>query len=157
MAVKKLNYYLEDADITLMSDHLPLKKFLQRNTMNTKVNNWAVEISVHRIKFRYIKGIKNTLTDTMSRLIKIDPEIKLEEEEEGKEYGYTIFEGLPPILTKQQINSLMMGEITLEELQDLNQNDQIDPVTSKEQEENEAKITPLLQKQNQNGDTNQNK
>ena len=36
MAVKKLNYYLEDADVTLMSDHLPLKKFLQRNTMNTK-------------------------------------------------------------------------------------------------------------------------
>ena len=79
MAVKKLVYYLEDADVTLMSDHLPLKKFLQRNTMNTKVNNWAVEISAHRIKFKYIKGIKNTLADTMSRLIKIDPEMKLEE------------------------------------------------------------------------------
>ena len=156
MAVRKLNYYLEDADVILMSDHLPLKKFLQRNTMNTKVNNWAVEISAHRIKFKYIKGIKNTLADTMNRLIKIDPEMKLEEEE-GKEYGYAIFKGLPPILTKQDINSLMIGETTLEELQGLNQNDQIDPVTSKEQEEIEAKITPLLQKQSQNGDTNQNK
>ena len=58
MAVKKLNYYLEDADVTLMSDHLPLKRFLERNTMNTKVNNWAVEISVHRIQFRYIKELK---------------------------------------------------------------------------------------------------
>ena len=28
MSVKKLIYYLEDADITLRSDHLPLKKFL---------------------------------------------------------------------------------------------------------------------------------
>ena len=156
MAVKKLNYYLEDADVTLMSDHLPLKKFLQRNTMTTKVNNWAVDISAHRIKFKYIKGIKNTLADTMSRLIKIDPEMKLEEEE-GKEYGYAIFEGLPPILTKQEINSLMMGETTLEELQDMNQNDQIDPVTSKEQEEIEAKIAPLLQRQSQNGDVTQNK
>ena len=28
MSVKKLSYYLQDADITLRSDHLPLKKFL---------------------------------------------------------------------------------------------------------------------------------
>ena len=27
MSIKKLTYYLEDADITLKSDHLPLKKF----------------------------------------------------------------------------------------------------------------------------------
>ena len=40
MSVKKLNYYLEDADIILRSDHLPLKKFLEKNTLNTKVNNW---------------------------------------------------------------------------------------------------------------------
>ena len=40
MLIKKLTYYLEDAEITLRSDHLPLKRFLQRNTLNTKVNNW---------------------------------------------------------------------------------------------------------------------
>ena len=34
MSVKKLTYYLEDADITLRSDHLPLKKFLAKNTLN---------------------------------------------------------------------------------------------------------------------------
>ena len=39
MSIKKLTYYLEDAEITLRSDHLPLKRFLQRNTLNTKVNN----------------------------------------------------------------------------------------------------------------------
>ena len=32
MSIKKLAYYLEDADITLCSDHLPLKKFLAKNT-----------------------------------------------------------------------------------------------------------------------------
>ena len=73
MSIKKLNYYLEDAEIILMCDHLPLKKFLKRNTLNSKVNNWAVELSAHKIEFRYIKGIKNTLADTMSRLIQIDP------------------------------------------------------------------------------------
>ena len=29
MSIKKLIYYLEDAEITLRSDHLPLKRFLQ--------------------------------------------------------------------------------------------------------------------------------
>ena len=30
MSIKKLAYFLEDADITLQSDHLPLKKFLAK-------------------------------------------------------------------------------------------------------------------------------
>ena len=40
MSIKKLAYYLEDVDITLRSDHLPLKKFLAKHTLNSKVNNW---------------------------------------------------------------------------------------------------------------------
>ena len=44
MSIKKLMYYLKDADVTLRSDHLPLKKFLAKNTLNSKVNNWAIEI-----------------------------------------------------------------------------------------------------------------
>ena len=71
MSIKKLAYYLEDADITLRSDHLPLKKFLAKNTLNSKVNDWAIEILPFRITFKYIKGIKNTLADTMSLLIKL--------------------------------------------------------------------------------------
>ena len=46
MPIKKLTNYLEDAEITLRSDHLPLKRFLQRSTLNTKVNNWAVDLSI---------------------------------------------------------------------------------------------------------------
>ena len=77
MSIKKLTYYLEDTEITLRSDRLPLKRFLQRNTLNTKVNNWAVEISPFKITFEYIKCIKNTLVDTMSRLIALDPDNQL--------------------------------------------------------------------------------
>ena len=99
MSVKKLSYYLQDADIILRSDHLPLKKFLSKNTLNTKLNNLAIEISPYRIQFEYIKGIKNTLADTMSRLIKITPEIELEPEPTGQEYGYKVFEELQPIET----------------------------------------------------------
>ena len=92
MSTKKLTYYLEDADITLRSDHLPLKKFLAKNTLNSKVNNWAIEMSPLRITFVYIKGIKNTLADTMSRLIDIDPQIQPEPEPEGYEFGYYMFD-----------------------------------------------------------------
>ena len=97
MSIKKLAYYLEDADITLRSDHLPLKKFLAKNTLNSKVNNWAIKISPFWITFEYIKGIKNTLADTMSCLINIDPQIQSEPEPEGHEFGYYTFDPLPAL------------------------------------------------------------
>ena len=108
MSIKKLAYYLEDADITLRSDHLPLKKFLAKNTLNSKVNNWAIEISPFRITFEYIKGIKNTLADTMSCLINIDPQIQLEPEPEGHEFGYYTFDPLPA-LEVQDIQTPSIG------------------------------------------------
>ena len=101
-SIKKLSYYLEDAEINLRSDHLPLKKFLQKNTLNTKVNNSAVEISPYKIQFEYIKGIKNTLADTMSRLIQIDSEAKLCPEQEGYEFGYYAFEDMEPVKCEVQ-------------------------------------------------------
>ena len=99
MSIKKLTYYLEDVEITLRSDHLPLKRFLQRNTLNTKVNNWAVEISPFKITFEYIKGI-NTLVDTMSRLIALDSDNQLVDKPEGFEYGYYAFDNIDPIKTQ---------------------------------------------------------
>ena len=68
-----------------------------------------------------------------------------------------IFEGLPPILTKQEINSLMIGKTTLEEIMDLKQNDQINSLTSEAQQEVEAKIAPSLSNQNQSENTTQDK
>ena len=106
MSIKKLTYYLEDAEITLRSDHLPLKRFLQRNTLNTKVNNWAVEISPFKITFEYIKGIKNTLADTMSRLVALDPDNQLVDEPEGFEYGYYALNNIDPIKTQVEVNEM---------------------------------------------------
>ena len=96
-SIKKLAYYLEDADITLRSDHLPLNKFLAKNTLNSKVNNWAIEISPFCITFKYIKGIKNTLADTRIQLINIDPQIQQDSEPEGYEFGYYTFDTLPAL------------------------------------------------------------
>ena len=44
MSVRSLSFYVTDAEVTIRSDHLPLKKFLNKQTMNSKVNNWAVEL-----------------------------------------------------------------------------------------------------------------
>ena len=100
MSVKKLSFYIDTAKITVKSNHLPLKKFLEKNTLNSKVNNWAVELESQNITFEYIPGIQNTLADTLSRLIKMDENIKLQPEEEGKEFGYFPFEELPPVSTQ---------------------------------------------------------
>ena len=97
MSIKKLAYYLEDADITLRSDHLSLRKLLAKNTLNFKVSNWAIEISPFCITFKYIKRIKNTLANTMSRLIDIDLQVQPECEPEGYEFGYYTFDTLPAL------------------------------------------------------------
>ena len=96
MSVKKLSFYLDSAQITLRSDHLPLKKFLEKNTMNAKVNNWAVELESQNINFEFITGTKNVLADTLSRLIELDKSIKLPEEEP------VYYLGTPPLRNSPQ-------------------------------------------------------
>ena len=110
MSVKKLSFYIDTAKITVRSDHLPLKKFLEKNTLNSKVNNWAVELESQNITFEYIPGIWNTLADTLSRLIEMDENIKLQLEEEGKEFGYFPFEELP-LVTTQVVEEVIKCEI----------------------------------------------
>ena len=110
MSVKKLSFYIDTAKITVKSDRLPLKKFLEKNTLNSKVNNWAVELESQNITFEYIPRIRNTLADTLSRLKEMDENIKLQPEEEGKEFGYFPFEELPPVTT-QVIDEVIECEI----------------------------------------------
>ena len=97
LSVRKLSFYLTGADVLIRSDHLPLKRFLHRNTQNIKVDNWAVELETYSLKFEYIQGIKNTLADTLSQLININPDVELPEEKPGQEFRYNFLEDLPPI------------------------------------------------------------
>ena len=76
MSVKKSTFYLTGHEITLRSDHLPLKKFLRKMTLNDTVNNWSTEIESFNINFVHISGKDNVLADTLSRLIDIDPDLK---------------------------------------------------------------------------------
>ena len=110
LSVKKLAFYITDADITLRSDHLSLRKFLQKNTLNDKVNNWAVKLEMYRIKFVHIKGKSNVLTNILSRLIFIDPDVKLEPELVGHEFGQYCFEELPKA-SSYTVNEIITGTV----------------------------------------------
>ena len=90
-----LSFYLTDADVLLKSDHLPLKKFLQKNTLNNKVNNSAMELEAFNIRFEHVSSKANILADTLSRLIDLDPDARLNPENTG--FGYYIFESLPKL------------------------------------------------------------
>ena len=68
MAVMKLSFYITDAEVTIKCDYLPLEKFLQKQTLNAKVNNWAVELEQFNLKLEWIQGIKNSLADSLLRL-----------------------------------------------------------------------------------------
>ena len=112
MSVKKLSFYLTDADILLKSDHLPLKKFLQKNTLNNKVNNWAMELEAFNIRFEHVSGKANILADTLSHLVDIDPDARLDPENAGWEFGYYVFELLPKLSGEDivQICEILSGE-----------------------------------------------
>ena len=110
MSVKKLSFYLTDAQILLRSDHKPLEKFLQKNTLNSQVNNWAMELEAFNIQFDYIKGSSNVLADTLSHLIVIDPDTPLTPEGQGYEFSYAIFEEFPEVKTNAyEVNEVIVG------------------------------------------------
>ena len=110
MSVKKLSFYLTDAQILLRSDHKPLEKFLLKNTLNSKVNNWAMELEAFNTQFDYIKGSNNILVDTLSHLITIDPDTPTTPEEQGYEFGYAIFEEFPKVKTRiYEVNEVIVG------------------------------------------------
>ena len=113
MSIKKLSFYLTDAQILLRSDHKPLEKFLLKNTLNSKVNSWAMELEAFNIQFDYIKGSNNILADTLSCLISIDPDTPTTPEEPGYEFGYAIFEEFPKVTTKTyEVNEVIVGTNT---------------------------------------------
>ena len=112
MSVKKLSFYLTDADVLLKSDHLPLKKFLHKNTLNNKVNNWAMELEAFNIRFKHVSGKANVLADTLSHLVDIDPDARLDPENTGWKFGYYVFESLPKLSGEDivQICEILSGE-----------------------------------------------
>ena len=94
ITVKKSTFHITGHQVTLRTDHLPLNKYLSQMTLNNTVNNWATEIESFKIEFIHIASKDNILTDTISRLIDIDPDIVLGPELKDYEFGQYAFEKL---------------------------------------------------------------
>ena len=94
MSVKKSTFYLTGHEITLRSDHLPLKKFLRKMTLNPMVNNRSIEIESFNINFIHISGKDNVLVNTLSRLTDMDPDVEQQPELKDHEFGKYCFETL---------------------------------------------------------------
>ena len=105
MSVRRLSFYVTDAEVTIRSDHLPLKKFLNKQTMNSKVNNWAVELEQFRLHLEWIPGTRNLLADSLSRLLDILPDAKKTKEPDDQEFGSYCFEDLEPAKLMEKVNT----------------------------------------------------
>ena len=110
MAVRKLTFYITGQNIKVKSDHLLLKKFLEKKTLNAKVNNWAVELEQFKIELDCISGVKNTLTDSLSRLLDMTPKAEPTHEPPGEEFGVACFE---------KLESAKVHEAFIEQIKDI--------------------------------------
>ena len=104
-SVRRLSFYMTDAEVIIRSDHLPLKKFLNKQTMNSKVNNWAVELEQFRLHLEWIPGSRNLLADSLSRLLDVVPDAQKTEEPGNQEFGSYCFEELDPAKVMETVNT----------------------------------------------------
>ena len=59
-----------------------------------------MELEAFNIRFEHVSGKANILADTLSHLIDLDPDARLDPENAGWEFRYYIFESLPSCLAK---------------------------------------------------------
>ena len=71
LPVKKWNYYLQGADITVRNNHKPLAQFLNGKNENTKINRWGLELASYNITFEWISGPRNKAADCLLRLVEL--------------------------------------------------------------------------------------
>ena len=105
MSVRRLSFYVTDAEVTIRSDHLPLKKFLNKQTMNSKVNNWVVELEQFRLHLEWIPGSRNLLADSLSHLLDIVPDAQKTKEPDDQELSSYCFEELEPAKVMEKIST----------------------------------------------------
>ena len=105
MSVCRLSFYVTDAEVTIRSDHLPLKKFLNKQTMNSKVNNWAVELEQFRLHLEWIPGTRNLLADSLSRLLDVVPDAQKTKEPDDQEFGSYCFEDLETAKVMEKVST----------------------------------------------------
>ena len=105
MSVWMLSFYVTDAEVTIRSDHLPLKKFLNKQTMNSKVNNWVVELEQFQLHLEWIPLTQNLLADSLSCLLDLVPDAQKTKEPDDHEFGSYCFEDLEPAKVMEKVST----------------------------------------------------
>ena len=93
-----MSYYLYDAKVIIKLDHAVLHKCLIAHASNSKVNKLRTEIaSMSHVTFENIKGTANILADYIYKLRSLVLYDMQNLKERGKEFGYFMFDELPPL------------------------------------------------------------
>ena len=71
-----------------------------------------MELEAFNIKFQHVSGKTNILADTLSCLVDIDPDARLDPENAGWEFGYYMFETLPKLSSQNtvQVCEILSGD-----------------------------------------------
>ncbi|GFV96787.1 transposon Tf2-8 polyprotein [Trichonephila clavipes] len=78
-ALKKFCGYIEGMEITVASDHQPLKWLLNLKSPTGRLARWALEIQSFNLKVQYIPGKANVVADMLSRPVTQEEESFCEE------------------------------------------------------------------------------
>ena len=62
-----------------------------------------MEFEAFNIKFQHVSGKANILADTLSRLVDIDPDARLDPKNTGWEFGYYVFKTLSTLSSHHTI------------------------------------------------------
>jgi hypothetical protein len=66
-ALKKFRGYVDGSEITVASDHQPLKWLLSLKSPTGRLARWALEIQSFNLKVQYVPGKANVIADMLSR------------------------------------------------------------------------------------------
>ena len=81
--------------------------------MNSKVNNWAVELEQFRLHMWWIPGSWNLLADSLSHLIDMVPDAQQPDELKDHEFGSCCFEELEPAKIMEVVSTDIIGVQTV--------------------------------------------
>lgn len=66
-AISKFRGYIDGAEVTLLTDHQPLKWLMTLKSPTGRLARWALALQPHNVKIKYIPGRINNVADTLSR------------------------------------------------------------------------------------------
>ena len=108
--------------------------------MNSKVNNWAVELEQFRLHLEWIPGTRNLLADSLSRLLDVVPDAQKTKEPDDQELGSYCFEELEPAKVMEKVST---------EVIELTDNSEYQNVSQKLQEKSSENEISIKEKKTQ--------